>query len=602
MKASRSLPRLLIIDDLYGRTLPNCRNEERARLCGQYLLEDITGDEVGKTSLRINSPIAQVIFHRGQSPHQSVVGDTVENDLDSVINFVREGWTHSNQAKWSLVLLDLCFYTGSVTEESSRRTVGMPEGRNDDHDPNHYFGLQILESIHKEFPDLPIVILSSKSRSEVSLEFTTKGALGFLSRGDDDSPETLKDYIWKHGLIPDESGDIIGNSKPIMLVLRAARRAALSRKNVLLRGERGTGKELLARYINLQRLPPKAGAFVTINSAVFTTELFASELFGIEPRTATQVEARIGLIEKARGGDLFFDEIKDMPLQVQAAILRVIEQREFIRVGGRAPSKIDVRFLSATNADLEAIAAVGNFRLDLLDRLREGGSIYLPPLRERKEDIPLIVEKFVRSAERDIPGAMRREIELEALDKLCDYDWPGNIRELRECIFKAVSEYPDVEHLVPSHIEILLNKSSFREETAGLAAPIKSHEDNDLTRINNNVDELIRAIELFWFNPENPSSLAGKLPKLKRAYTGLLARYLAAALKATRKPTPENPDGEIHISPALKLMRGEKLLTTSQAADEIKRILKECKDVKDPILQEALDYVLMLRPRNPKTP
>src|SRR5690349_7951837 len=137
MMFSSKLPRLLVIDDLFGRTLPDHRNEERARLCGQYLLEDITGDEEGKSSLKINSPIAQAVFHRGQTPSQSSIGDTVENDLEKVLQIVRDGWVYPDQPKWSLVLLDLCFYTGRVTEESNRRTTGMPQGRDGDDDPKH---------------------------------------------------------------------------------------------------------------------------------------------------------------------------------------------------------------------------------------------------------------------------------------------------------------------------------------------------------------------------------------------------------------------------------------------------------------------------------
>jgi len=586
------LPRILIIDDLFGRTLVGRRNEERARLCGQYLLKDVTGDEEGRSSLTINSPVAEVVFLRGQKPSRSVIGDVVENDPDGILQTVRSG-------DWSMVLLDLCFYTGRVTEESDRKTAGVPKGRDGDDDPRRYFGLQVLELLHREFPDLPVVILSSKSRNEVSLEFSSKGALGFLPRGDEGSPEALGEYILKHGLIPDESDEIIGNSKPILLSLRAARLAARNRKNVLLLGERGTGKELFARYIGRHR-PVATSEFVIVNSAELTPELFASALFGIEDRTATGVKKRIGLIEEANGGDLFFDEVKDMPPLIQAAILRAIEQREIARQGSEDRKiQVDVRFLSATNADLERMSEEGSFRSDLLDRLRDGGTIYLPPLRERKEDIPLLVEKFVRDAESHLAGALVRQIEPAALQKLCTYDWPGNIRELRGCVFRAVSEYPDVEHLVPVHVH-LPNERMSQSSVPLRPAIAKVEPKRELAEGSGDLDGLIERIEGFQFDPNNRGDLVGKLTKVRRAYAGLLSRYLATALSATSKSTPDNPEGEIQITAAIKLMRGDKTVTTSQAFDEVKRLLKESPEL-DPLLERAYRYVLSLRPTKPKS-
>lgn len=248
------IPRILIIDDLFGRIIPNGRNEERANLCGQYLIEDITDDEVGRgTPRKVNKPIAQAIFCRGQRPICSVPGNTVENDLEGTLRAIRDGWVTHDKPRWSMVLLDLCFYTGIVTKRSNKETLGMPEGRDDDTNPNKYFGLHVLREIRNEFPDLPVVILSSKPREEVSREFSAQGALGFLPRDEDKGPEILKLYIWRHGLIPDEDGEIVGRSKALLMALRSARRSAQSKKNILLLGERGTGKGLLARYINRQR-------------------------------------------------------------------------------------------------------------------------------------------------------------------------------------------------------------------------------------------------------------------------------------------------------------------------------------------------------------
>lgn len=602
MNDTSFLPRILIIDDLFGRTHPDRRNEERANLCGQYLIEDVTGDEIGKgTPQKIKKPIAQVVFYRGQKPICSTLGDIVENDPEGTLRVIRSGWEESqpNKPRWAMVLLDLCFHSGPVTEESNRKTLGMPEGREGDDDPRRYFGLQILELLRQTSPDLPAVILSSKSRNEVSLEFSSKGALGFLPRGDEGSSEALKDYILKHGLIPDESGEIIGYSKSILLSLRAARLAAKNRKNVLLLGERGTGKELFAGYISRHR-PEAASQFVIVNSAELTPELFASALFGIEDRTATGVKRRIGLIEEANGGDLFFDEVKDMSPLIQAAILRAIEQREIARQGSEDRKiHVDVRFLSATNVDLERMALEGSFRPDLLDRLRDGGTVYLPPLRERKEDLPLLVEEFVRDAEHHLAGALKRQIEPDAVQMLQGYDWPGNIRELKTCIFRAVNENPDVEHLVPVHIH-LPNELILRSTRSVPGLQTKTQTNANSGIASGSFEELIDRIERYQFDSNDRSGLAGKLTRLRRACAGLLSRYLAAALAATAKATPENPEGEIQITPPIKLMRGDKTVTTSQACDEVKRLLKESPELTDPVLKRSHEYVLSLRPRKPK--
>src|ERR1019366_3450608 len=196
---------------------------ERANLCGQYLLEDVTGDEKGKGgTLKIKQPVAQVVFFRGQNPVCSTVGDVVENDLEATLAVIREGWSEprSENPCWSMVLLDLCFYTGTVTKQSDRRAAGMPEGRERDDNPKHYFGMEILEAIHKEFPELPVVIMSSMPRKNVSREFSSKGALGFLPREDTHSADRLKEMLWRHGLIQDETGEIAGRSRSLLLALR----------------------------------------------------------------------------------------------------------------------------------------------------------------------------------------------------------------------------------------------------------------------------------------------------------------------------------------------------------------------------------------------
>lgn len=598
------LPRLLIIDDVFGRNVPGGHNRDRENLCAHFLLRDVTGDIASNTSRqKVLRPVADAVYFRGQSPSESAVGTTVENDQQGTLNLIREGWSVSlskGDTPWSMVLIDLCFYSGHVTEESHRRMPGMPEGRPEDDDPRSYFGLILLDAIHREFPELPVFILSSKPREEVSLEFSRRGALGFIARDDMRGPELLQDALWQHGLLPDPSEEVLGNSLPVLLALREARRAARHRSNLLIRGERGSGKELLAAYVH--RVCADADArgtrpFVTVNSAVLRTDLFASELFGIEPKTASAVDGRIGLVEAADGGDLFLDEIADMPSDAQATMLRVMQDRQITRVGGRKPKVVDVRFISATNADLENDPR--SFRPDLLDRLRLGGTLWLPPLRERKSDIPLLVEQFVRQAESQRHGTMQREITPEAIERLMAYDWPGNVRELRSCLFDAVNRNPDVEHLVPGHLQIAPGKQEYQTPVA--VVPQKENPNHkQSTDAIMNLSALLTMLDGVCFDSKDIHEWSGRLDDLQHTQAWVFARYLQAALDATKRRTSEFPDGLIQIHPAVKLITGDAALPATQAADVIKRLLVPLEDELSGDLREALAIALRLRPRSTK--
>lgn len=621
-------PRLIIIDDVFGRNLPGGRNTDRENLCAHFLWQDTTADAAARACRqKVLRPTAEVVFCRAQTPTCANLGDLIENDLESALEAIRKGWAahsppqeHRIETPWSLLLLDLCFYTGRVTKESHQQSPGMPEGRPGDDDVRSYFGLTLLDAIHSEFPELPIFILSSKPRDEVSLEFSRRGALGFIARDDMRGSELLEAALWQHGLLSDPSEQVVGHSLPVLLALREARRAAGHRENVLIRGERGTGKELLAHYVHrcsnrrtgLQiydaTTEPSAtqpeSPFVTVNSAVFTPNLFGSELFGIQPRTATGVDGKIGLIESANHGDLFLDEIADMSREVQGAMLRVLQERKITPVGSRKAKSVDVRFLSATNADLED--ETRGFRLDLLDRLRIGGTVWLPPLRERPSDIPLLTKKFVREAEGQRKTAMCRQITPEVLDALRSHDWPGNIRELRSVIFDAVNRHPDVEHFVPAHLRFGTGEP---RKVVSPIGRVQSRSASDRLSISeNNADSsltafarLVHEISQFEFDPSEREDWAGKFGLLQSALARLIADYVKAALVANRRPTPENPKGDILIHPAMKLLTGDPKLTASKAADVIKRYLSlsptdRDEILKDEVLREAYDIAVRLRP------
>lgn len=601
------LPRVLIIDDLFGRLLKDRSNRERANLCGMYGLRDVTGDEVSPSDEEVVEPIADAVFFRGQRPLCANVGDTVENDLEATLAFVRQGWCgDSTTPRWSLVLLDLCFYTGPVTHASDKSVTGMPEGGASDDDPPQYFGLRILERLHAEFPELPVIILSSKQREEVSKSFTVHGALGFIPRTDSASPQKLRDYLWRYGLMPDASGQIIGKSRALLLALRAARRAMADRRNVLIRGERGVGKEVLAEYINRCAAPDEQKRpLVVVDSGTLTPALYASELFGHVKGAYTGADReRQGRIVQANGGDLFLDEIGNMPPDVQTGLLRVLETRLVVPLGASSGREADVRFIAATNEDIELKAVSGSgFRADLLDRLREGGTIVLPPLRERCEDIPLLAEQFVDQAEAARSGALRRTIAPEAMEKLLAYDWPGNVRELRNCILKAVNDHPDVDYLVAGHLVFAKGEAPLQESPT---TPILRPQGRGTSR-GMKLAELINLLQQAEVESAETATWAGRWPDLQREYACLTIKLLRTALLATRRLTPQRPDGEVKIHPAIKLLTGDSAITATKAADLVKRIffgLPESirsESLKDPILKSALETAVRLRPRKSKS-
>jgi formate hydrogenlyase transcriptional activator len=230
--------------------------------------------------------------------------------------------------------------------------------------------------------------------------------------------------------------EIVGSSKPMRQVLNQVEKVAPSDSTVLILGETGTGKELIARALH-KRSKRAARAFIRVNCAAIPQSLIPSELFGHEKGAFTgALQRRLGRFEAADGGTLFLDEIGELPMETQIALLRVLQEREFERVGSNHPVKVDVRLITATNRDLQSAVAAGTFRQDLFYRLNVF-PIAVPPLRERAEDIRLLVEYFVgRYA--NAAGKNIRQIGKDTLEVLGAYQWPGNIRELQNVVERAV--------------------------------------------------------------------------------------------------------------------------------------------------------------------
>lgn len=602
---NRFIPRLLIIDDVFGRIHPDSRNADRASLCGKYLFEDVTGDEGDRVNgQKIKEPLARVVFARGQTPKCAAVGDTVENDLEGALRTVREGWVDwlPERPRWSMVLLDLCFYTGEVTEESDRKQKGMPEGRDGDADPNRYFGLSLLEAIHNEFPDLPILILSSKPRKDVEEKYNSMGALGFLAREAREGPDLLKESIQRHGLIPDDTGKIIGHSKPLLLTLRSARNLAKTEGNVLLRGATGSGKELFAEYIHEHSLR-RDNKFLKMSLAAIPDSLAESELFGHEKGSFTGANAsKTGYFERADKGTLLLDEIGDASPLIQSRLLRAIQNKEIQKVGSESVRTVDVRVISATNVDIAGMAMTGTgFRRDLYYRIRSAGEVLVPDLKDRSEDIPLLADAFLKGAEQDIQSPIAHTIHPSAMDELRTYPWPGNVNELKSVISKAVSYFQDNEILFPNHFQ-------FEEEGGtqtrqyetppaqdGRAGKAKASVPPSIKTI----DDLIQMLNSFDFERLTRSELRAKFSAIEAAYAMLAANYLKCACKLNMRDSEEAPQGEILIHPAMKMIFGNDAEGRGISATKAKRTIIKLSKISeeqhvrehwenDPILRAAL--------------
>jgi formate hydrogenlyase transcriptional activator len=230
--------------------------------------------------------------------------------------------------------------------------------------------------------------------------------------------------------------EIVGSSQPLRRVLSQVAKVAPTDSTVLILGETGTGKELIARAIH-KRSNRSGGAFIRVNCAAIPASLIASELFGHEKGAFTgAMQRRVGRFESADSGTIFLDEVGDLPPETQIALLRVLQEREFERVGGGQTVPVDVRVIAATNKDLSAAVAEGTFRQDLFYRLNVF-PIQIPALRERVDDIPLLVEylidRYAQAARRKITNINKGTLEL-----FQNYDWPGNVRELQNVIERAV--------------------------------------------------------------------------------------------------------------------------------------------------------------------
>ena len=309
-------------------------------------------------------------------------------------------------------------------------------------------GLEVLKEIRRRGNDVPVVMITAYGTIERAVQAMKEGAYDFITKPFDPDHialvvrKALERERLKRGveiLAEEVEGRyrlVVGKSVKMNQAVETAKKAANSKATVLLLGESGTGKEIFARAIHAWS-ERKSEPFVAVNCVGLSKELLESELFGHEKGAFTGAhQLKKGKMELAHGGTVFLDEAGDISQELQTKLLRFLQEREFERVGGTKPIRVDVRIIAATNRDLDAWVREGHFREDLYHRLNVI-PIGLPPLRERREDVPDLAHYFLRRFSKETKKNFT-EIKEEALEKLLAYDWPGNVRELANVMERAV--------------------------------------------------------------------------------------------------------------------------------------------------------------------
>jgi DNA-binding NtrC family response regulator len=374
-------------------------------------------------------------------------------------------------------------------------------------------GMEVLRQVHASHPDVPVIMITGHATLDSAVEAMKAGAHHYLAKPFRlaEAREVVRSALEMRRIKRENQElrlrveqlqnphTIITQDLGIQRLLETARRIATTDSSVVIHGESGTGKELLARYIH-QSSRRAEGAFVAFNCGALSEDLAANELFGHEKGAFTGAQARkIGLIEAANGGTLFLDEVAELPMSVQIKLLRVLQEREVMRVGSVEPVKVDVRVLAASNRDLKEAVDAGQMRSDLYFRLNVV-TLSLSPLRERRDDIPLLayflLRKFAVMMDRPL-----KEITPEAMQRLVEYDYPGNVRELSNFIERGVAlaqgEQLDVEHL-PQHLGKLTVRV-FAPMRAAAPATLEAQEK----------EHILRALEMAKGNRSEAARMLG---------------------------------------------------------------------------------------------
>jgi two-component system, NtrC family, nitrogen regulation response regulator NtrX len=308
-------------------------------------------------------------------------------------------------------------------------------------------GIEFLQKAGEINPDIPIIMISGHGNIETAVEAVKKGAYDYISKPPDLNRLliTIRNAMERTSLVTETKvlkrkvsrvQEMIGSSAPMQKIKETIDKVAPTDARILITGENGVGKELVARWVH-EKSNRTSGPLVEVNCAAIPTELIESELFGHEKGSFTSaIKQRIGKFEQANGGTLFLDEIGDMSLSAQAKVLRALQEGKITRVGADKDINVDVRVIAATNKDLLGEVDDKNFRLDLYHRLSVI-LIHVPSLNDRRDDIPMLVDQFLEDICADY-GIVKKSIDDDALKLLQEYNWTGNIRELRNVVERLV--------------------------------------------------------------------------------------------------------------------------------------------------------------------
>jgi DNA-binding NtrC family response regulator len=549
-----NLPRILVVDDQFWRNAT-----ERSVFLGNVGLSE------AKTGARRTAPpYAKVVFCPGQREE----GRRIINDYAVVRETVSGG-------DWALVLLDVQFDSGDLD------AVGRPAGQSGDDS----FGATIRSQLHLEFPSLPVVMLTGKSHEEIGESDTP-----YLSKHKLDSYELRRallrsgrvDVGAKHVLLGLNS-QVCAEDPATLASFQQAFIHARSDVSILVLGESGTGKEVLANYVH--RLSGCASApFIPVNVAAIPGDLVESELFGIGKRIATGVDSRPGKFELASGGTLFLDEIGDMPLEIQAKVLRTLQESKIVRVGESKEISVDIRLVCATSRDLGSRVVEGLFRSDLLYRINKV-PITMAPLRERRGDIAPLASVFLKKYAGK-QGKAGLSFSAETIALLSEQSFPGNVRELENLVERLASAAG--HHQIIGRREVLdILEPGLPLARLGIATV--GAKTTPQTAVSApgfmKLEQMLAMLDMVQVDKGDPA-LKGITAGLDAAVQSLRQRLAGAALERCRDPN----DHKLNRQSAMRLLTGDATLKGKGPARVINEILGRKADM--PVSDNDLEQLV----------